>query len=247
LEEFFPKKGELNKGKKCLRRKELIWKGVLKNGKLMRDASDNKSAHYPLHRVAKELKVPVISREHRVPEFTFGAKANLWDYRVDGISTREEDENSKTANMTLEDISEDYFREKDRLVHQEFNRVYRDIFNSKYAKKLLLSENEPPEGFFESYAEAKRNLVQGTNWGPTVSITGSFFATIWLIKNYYLFRGFLKGLLLILGDPYYSLIQGARIAKGFPRNWFTFWRPRKEEDLQIRDLEVIEEQGGGIR
>ncbi len=74
---------------------------------------------YPLHRVAKELKVPVISREHRVPEFTFGAKANLWDYRVDGISTREEDENSKTANMALEDISEDDFREKDRLVHQE--------------------------------------------------------------------------------------------------------------------------------
>jgi len=142
------------------------------------DASDNKSAHYPLHRVAKELKVPVISREHRVPEFTFGAKANLWDYRVDGILTREEDENSKTANMALEDISEDDFREKDRLVHQEFNRVYRDIFNSKYAKKLLLSENEPPEGFFESYAESKRNLVQGTNWGPTVSITGSFFATI---------------------------------------------------------------------
>ncbi len=47
--------------------------------------------------------------------------------------------------MALEDISEDDFREKDRLVHQEFNRVYRDIFNSKYAKKLLLSENEPPE------------------------------------------------------------------------------------------------------
>ncbi len=35
------------------------------------------------------------------------------------------------------------------------------------AKKLLLSENEPPEGFFESYAESKRNIVQGTNWGPT--------------------------------------------------------------------------------
>jgi tRNA A37 threonylcarbamoyladenosine dehydratase len=45
------------------------------------DASDNKSAHYPLHRIAKELKVPVISRAHTIPDFTFGAKANLWDYR----------------------------------------------------------------------------------------------------------------------------------------------------------------------
>ncbi len=87
---------------KCMNAREII-EGL----DVIIDASDNKSAHYPLHRVAKELKVPVISREHRVPEFTFGAKANLWDYRVDGISTREEDENSKTANMALEDISED--------------------------------------------------------------------------------------------------------------------------------------------
>jgi len=142
------------------------------------DASDNKSAHYPLHRVAKELKVPVISRSHKVPNFTFGAKANLWDYREDGVSTREEDENSPTASIPLEDITNEQFKEKDRKVHDEFNEVYRKIFKSKYANKLLLSENTPPEGFFEEYEKGRDNLVQGTNWGPAVTITGTFFAIV---------------------------------------------------------------------
>ncbi len=113
------------------------------------DASDNKSAHYPLHRVAKELRVPVISRAHTIPEFTFGAKANLWDYREDNIETREENENSKTASMRLDDISEEDFKYKDRLVHEEFNRFYKRVFNSRYSNKLLLSENEPPKDFFK--------------------------------------------------------------------------------------------------
>jgi len=142
------------------------------------DASDNKSAHYPLHRVAKELKVPVISRAHTIPEFTFGAKANLWDYREEGISTREEDENSPTASIPLEEITEEQFKAKDKKVHQEFNEIYRRLFKSKYANKLLLSENEPPQGFFEEYAKSRENLVQGTNWGPAVTITGTFFAII---------------------------------------------------------------------
>ena len=142
------------------------------------DASDNKSAHYPLHRVAKELKVPVISRSHKVPNFTFGAKANLWDYREDGVSTREEDENSPTASIPLEDITNEQFKEKDRKVHDEFNEVYRKIFNSKYANRLLLSENTPPEGFFKEYENGRDNLVQGTNWGPAVTITGTFFAIV---------------------------------------------------------------------
>ena len=142
------------------------------------DASDNKSAHYPLHRLAKELKVPVISRAHTVPDFTFGAKANLWDYRDEGVTTREEDENSPTASIPLEDITEEQFRAKDREVHNEFNKVYSKIFKSKYANKLLLSENPPPEGFFEDYAEGRDKLVQGTNWGPAVTITGTFFAIV---------------------------------------------------------------------
>jgi molybdopterin/thiamine biosynthesis adenylyltransferase len=142
------------------------------------DASDNKSAHYPLHRVAKELKVPVISRSHQVPNFTFGAKANLWDYRDSNVSTREEDENSPTASTQLEDIKEEDFKAKDRRVHEEFNSVYRKLFKSKYSHKLLLSENTPPSNFFEEYAKERENLVQGTNWGPAVTITGTFFATI---------------------------------------------------------------------
>ena len=142
------------------------------------DASDNKSAHYPLHRIAKELKVPVISRSHAIPEFTFGAKANLWDYREDNISTREEDENSPTASIPLEDITEEQFKAKDKKVHQEFNEIYSRLFKSKYANKLLLSENEPPQGFFEEYENSRENLVQGTNWGPAVTITGTFFAII---------------------------------------------------------------------
>ncbi|HHD81232.1 MAG TPA: hypothetical protein ENK99_06560 [Campylobacterales bacterium] len=142
------------------------------------DASDNKSAHYPLHRLAKELKVPVISRSHTIPEFTFGAKANLWDYREDNISTREEDENSPTASIPLEDITEEQFKAKDKKVHQEFNEIYSRLFKSKYANKLLLSENEPPQGFFQEYKNSRENLVQGTNWGPAVTITGTFFAII---------------------------------------------------------------------
>jgi hypothetical protein len=142
------------------------------------DASDNKSAHYPLHRLAKELKVPVISRSHTIPEFTFGAKANLWDYREDGVQTREEDENSPTASIPLEDITNEQFRAKDKKVHEEFNTIYSRLFKSKYANKLLLSENEPPQGFFEEYESSRENLVQGTNWGPAVTITGTFFAII---------------------------------------------------------------------
>ena len=142
------------------------------------DASDNKSAHYPLHRLAKELKVPVISRSHAIPEFTFGAKANLWDYREDNISTREEDENSPTASIPLEDITEEQFKAKDKKVHQEFNEIYSKLFKSKYANKLLLSENEPPQSFFEEYKNSRKHLVQGTNWGPAVTITGTFFSII---------------------------------------------------------------------
>jgi len=142
------------------------------------DASDNKSAHYPLHRLAKELEVPVISRSHAIPEFTFGAKANLWDYREDGVSTREEDENSPTASIPLEEVTEEQFKAKDKKVHQEFNEIYSRLFKSKHANKLLLSENEPPEGFFEEYENSRENLVQGTNWGPAVTITGTFFAII---------------------------------------------------------------------
>ncbi len=142
------------------------------------DASDNKSAHYPLHRVAKELKVPVISRAHTIPDFTFGAKANLWDYREDNVSTREEDENSPTASLPLEEVTEEMFKEKDRKVHEEFNEIYSRLFKSKYAYKLLLSENEPPADFFDNYAKGRDKLVQGTNWGPAVTITGTFFAII---------------------------------------------------------------------
>ncbi len=142
------------------------------------DASDNKSAHYPLHRVAKKLKVPIISRSHKVPNFTFGAKANLWDYRENGVSTREEDENSPTASIPLEEITEEEFKAKDKKVHKEFNKIYRKIFKSKYANKLLLSENTPPKDFFEDYQNGRENLVQGTNWGPTVTITGTFFAIV---------------------------------------------------------------------
>ncbi len=142
------------------------------------DASDNKSAHYPLHRVAKELKVPIISRSHKVPDFTFGAKANLWDYREDGVSTREEDEDSPTALIPLDEVTEEQFKEKDKRVHSEFNKVYRKIFNSKDANKLLLSENTPPKNFFKDYERGRDNLVQGTNWGPAVTITGTFFAIV---------------------------------------------------------------------
>jgi len=142
------------------------------------DASDNKSAHYPLHRLAKELKVPVISRAHTIPEFTFGAKANLWDYREEGVSTREEDENSPTASTPLEDVTEEQFKAKDRQVHEEFNEIYSKMFKSKHANKLLLSENTPPADFFENYADGRDKLVQGTNWGPAVTITGTFFAIV---------------------------------------------------------------------
>ncbi|MCH9739956.1 MAG: ThiF family adenylyltransferase [Epsilonproteobacteria bacterium] len=142
------------------------------------DASDNKSAHYPLHRIAKELKVPIISRAHTIPEFTFGAKANLWDYRDENVSTREEDENSPTASIPLEEVTEEQFKAKDKQVHAEFNTIYSKMFKSKYANKLLLSENTPPEGFFEEYEKTRDNLVQGTNWGPAVTITGTFFAII---------------------------------------------------------------------
>jgi len=153
-------------------------KEILQGVDIIIDASDNKSAHYPLHRVAKELKIPVISRTHTIPDFTFGAKANLWDYREDGISTREEDENSPTASMPLKEITQEQFKAKDKRVHQEFNEIYSELFKSKYANKLLLSENEPPADFFENYAKDRDKLVQGTNWGPTVTITGTFFATI---------------------------------------------------------------------
>ncbi len=126
----------------------------------------------------QRVRFLIILRSNRVPDFTFGAEANLWDYRKEGVSTREEDVNSKTASLVLEDISENDFKEKDKLVHKEFNRIYREIFNSKYANKLLLSENEPPEDFFKKYEKSKKNLVQGTNWGPIVTITGTFFATV---------------------------------------------------------------------
>ena len=142
------------------------------------DASDNKSAHYPLHRVAKALKIPVISRAHTIPNFAFGAKANLWDYRDEGVATREEDELSPTASMPLEEISEADFKAKDKQVHEEFNAIYRRLFQSRYAHKLLLSENPPPQDFFENYAKDRDKLVQGTNWGPAVTITGTFFAII---------------------------------------------------------------------
>ncbi len=151
---------------------------IVKDVDIIIDASDNKSAHYPLHRMAKRYKVPVISRSHKIPEFTFGAKANLWDYRDDNVSTREEDENSPTAKMSLDEVSEADFKEKDRRVHEEFNEIYSKLFKSKYAHKLLLSENEPEEGFFEEYAKGRENLVQGTNWGPAVTVTGTFFAII---------------------------------------------------------------------
>ncbi len=141
------------------------------------DASDNKSAHYPLHRVAKELKIPIISRSHKIPNFTFGAEINLWDYRKDNIETREEIENSHTLSTPLEDITDAEFEEKDRRVHSEFNKIYRDIFKSEYSQKLLLSENIPPTDFFNEYANSRENLVQGTNWGPTVALTGIFFVT----------------------------------------------------------------------
>jgi len=102
----------------------------------------------------------------------------LWDYREDNIETREENENSKTASMRLDDISEEDFKYKDRLVHEEFNRFYKRVFNSRYSNKLLLSENEPPKDFFKEYESSMENLVQGTNWGPVVTLTGTFFATI---------------------------------------------------------------------
>ncbi len=153
-------------------------KEIIKGMDFIIDASDNKSAHYPLHRAAKELKIPIISRAHTIPDFTFGAKANLWDYRDEGVSTREEDENSPTASIPLEDVTEEQFIAKDREVHAEFNKIYTKIFKSKYANKLLLSENPPPTDFFDNYIEERDKLVQGTNWGPTVTITGTFFAII---------------------------------------------------------------------
>jgi hypothetical protein len=153
-------------------------KGILGEVDIVIDASDNKSAHYPLHRVAKELKIPVISRSHKIPDFTFGAKANLWDYRDETIQTREEDENSPTASIPLDEVTEEQFKAKDSKVHEEFNTLYRKVFNSKFSHKLLLSENEPPKDFFDNYAEGRDKLVQGTNWGPAVTITGTFFATI---------------------------------------------------------------------
>lgn len=142
------------------------------------DASDNKSAHYPLHRMAKKHNVPVISRAHTIPDFTFGAKANLWDYRDENVSTREEDENSPTAALPLEEVTEAMFAAKDKQVHDEFNAIYSRLFTSKYAPKLLLSENTPPSDFFENYAQGRDKLVQGTNWGPAVTVTGTFFAIV---------------------------------------------------------------------
>ena len=142
------------------------------------DASDNKAAHYPLHRIAKEQKKPVISRSHTIPNFTFGAKANLWDYRDDNVPTREEDENSPTALIPLEEVTMEQFEAKDAKVHEEFNALYTQVFKSSSANKLLLSENTPPDGFFEAYAKGRDRLVQGTNWGPTVNITGIFFTTV---------------------------------------------------------------------
>jgi hypothetical protein len=142
--------------------------------------------------VAKELKVPIISRVHTVPDFTFGAKANLWDYREDNISTREEEENSSTASIELEEITEEQFKAKDRLVHDEFNRVYKKIFKSKYANRVLLSENPPPADFFDNYVEEMDRLVQGTNWGPAITITGTFFAIViinLIIKSKNIFLG----------------------------------------------------------
>ena len=164
---------------------------IVKNADFIIDASDNKSAHYPLHRMAKKYKIPIISRAHTIPEFTFGAQANLWDYRDENVSTREEDENSPTASMAIEDISEADYKAKDKEVHREFNEIYSKLFKSKYSHKLLLSENTPPEGFFDDYADGRELLVQGTNWGPAVTITGTFFAikTIELIigaKNVFL-------------------------------------------------------------
>jgi len=149
---------------------------IVKSCDFIIDASDNKSAHYPLHRFAKKHKVPVISRAHNIPNFTFGAKANLWDYRIDGIQTREEEEKSHTASMSLDEISEEDFKAKDKRVHEEFNKIYSELFKSEHAHKLLLSENTPPENFFEDYSEGRELLVQGTNWGPAVTITGTFFA-----------------------------------------------------------------------
>lgn len=151
---------------------------IVKNVDIIIDASDNKAAHYPLHRFAKIHKVPVISRAHTIPEFTFGAKANLWDYRDENISTREEDEHSPTAAYPLDEVTDEMFAGKDKQVHDEFNEIYSRLFKSNYAHKLLLSENTPPEGFFEQYSEGRDKLVQGTNWGPGVTITGTFFAIV---------------------------------------------------------------------
>ena len=151
---------------------------IVKNVDFIIDASDNKAAHYPLHRMAKKHKVPVISRAHTIPDFTFGAKANLWDYRDENVSTREEDENSPTATLPLEEVTEEMFKAKDKQVHDEFNKIYSRLFKSKYAPKLLLSENTPPTDFFDNYIQGKDKLVQGTNWGPGVTITGTFFAII---------------------------------------------------------------------
>lgn len=176
------------------------------------DASDNKSAHYPLHRVAKELKVPIISRAHTIPDFTFGAKANLWDYRDEDVSTREEDENSPTASIPLEDITEEQFKAKDRQVHEEFNRVYSKIFKSKYANKVLLSENPPPADFFENYVEGRDKLVQGTNWGPAVTITGTFFAIV-IINLIIDSKNIFLGPISIKGDPKFPGIIDQREIK----------------------------------
>jgi len=50
----------------------------------------------------------VISRSHRIPDMLFGAKANLWDYRKNGIKTREVLENSLTTKYDLAEIDQ-YF------------------------------------------------------------------------------------------------------------------------------------------
>ncbi len=140
------------------------------------DASDNKSAHYPLHRIAKKLEIPVISRSHRVPDMLFGAKINLWNYKKEKIETRELSENSPTAMYELEEIDDSLFSQKDNSVHAEFNEIFKKIISSSYSEKLLFSE----KGSVDHYKEIllRDKIVQTTNWGPVVNITGIFLAIV---------------------------------------------------------------------
>jgi len=62
-------------------------------------------------------------------------------------------------------------------VYREFNEIFNFIIGSKEASKLLFSGLKLFGNHFDDILSQDK-IVQTTNWGPIVNMTGIFFATI---------------------------------------------------------------------